>query len=121
MDPNKQNDDKGALSPAALENAELEEKLDQDHSTNLRGLPFSTLLQENFNLEDSLSVAPGEKEHPVPFLSEAYFEELAFPDKYPHGSGGLSIDRENNLQHEDILTKDYSILMVVLLKISPTF
>ena len=101
MDPQRQNDDNGALSPeGALQNAELEEKQDQeafDHSTNLRGLPFSTLLQEDFNLEDSISVAPGEKEHPVPFLSDANFEELAFPDKYPYGSGGLSINRENNL------------------------
>ena len=82
------------------DNTYMEDKEDKDafhQSTRLRGLPYSTLLQEEFSSDDTIAVAPSEREHPISLLNDHNFEELAFPDKFPYGRGGNSMLRQNTM------------------------
>ena len=73
---------------------EIEE---QDHialeeSCKFRDLPYDTCLQNELPEEANqvFSIAPGEGNKPIPLLTDTLFEELANPDKFPYGDGGLA-------------------------------
>ncbi len=40
--------------------------------------------------DKTVSVAPAENQRPLGILTDEFFEELAFPDKFPLGTGGLT-------------------------------
>ena len=67
-------------------------------SCKLRGLPYDTCLQaENIDVNQVISVAPGEGMKPLNILTDQSFEEMAFPHKYPLGKGGFSEERKEKL------------------------
>ena len=67
-------------------------------SCKLRGLPYDTCLQaENIDVNQIISVAPGEGMKPLNILTDQSFEEMAFPHKYPLGKGGFSEERKEKL------------------------
>jgi len=70
-----------------------EEEVGEEIEANgLRGIAYDTCLQEDDDegKEKIVSVAPGEDQRPLPILEDKFFEELAFPDKFPLGSGGFA-------------------------------
>ena len=70
-----------------------------EESSKVRGLPYETsLIKLNPELADEeISFAPAEHEKPVPLLSDANFEELANPEKYPDGKNALTAERSNQI------------------------
>ena len=67
-------------------------------SCKLRGLPYDTCLQaESIDVNQIISVAPGEGMKPINILTDQSFEEMAFPHKYPLGKGGFSEERKEKL------------------------
>ena len=67
-------------------------------SCKLRGLPYDTCLQaENIDVNQIISVAPGEGMKPLNILTDQSYEEMAFPHKYPLGKGGFSEERKEKL------------------------
>ena len=77
------------------EREEKELKEDQaaaDRHAELCGQPHSLTLQLK-NVEDAVySIAPGEDNTPKYILLDKDFEVLAFPDLFPHGTGGYETD-----------------------------
>ena len=55
---------------------------------------FASVMQD---LKKEISFAPAEHEKPVPLLSDANFEELANPEKYPDGKNALTAERSNQI------------------------
>ena len=90
-----ENDQDRAEGDDAQDGAMLD---DECETTDLRGIPFDTCLQledDDDSSEKIVSVAPGEGQRPLGILEDKCFEEMAFPDKFPLGSGGLaSTDRD---------------------------
>ena len=70
-----------------------------EESSKVCGLPYETsLIKLNPELADKeISFAPAEHEKPVPLLSDANFEELANPEKYPDGKNALTAERSNQI------------------------
>ena len=61
--------------------------------SGLKGIPYDTRLQredDDDSKEKIVSVAPGENQRPIGILEDKFFEEIAFPDKFPLGSGGFA-------------------------------
>ena len=78
----------------ATESSTIEQELEGfDAAAKVRGLPLDTCLQK----EDLIySVAPSEDQTPISILEDSHFEELAYPDSFPFGTGGFSsISRTN--------------------------
>ena len=62
-------------------------------ANRLREMPYDTCLQREDDDESGekvVSVAPGEEQRPIGILQDNFFEEMAFPDKFPLGSGGIA-------------------------------
>jgi len=71
----------------------FEEEVGEEIEANgLRWIAYDTCLQDDDDegKEKIVSVAPGEDQRPIPILEDKFFEELAFPDKFPLGSGGFA-------------------------------
>ena len=67
---------------------EAEEQIAINHRQELTGDPLPTVVQYE-NLENQIyQCAPGENNIPKYILLDNDFEVLAFPDLFPHGSGG---------------------------------
>ncbi|XP_066269843.1 uncharacterized protein [Branchiostoma lanceolatum] len=84
----------GSQAESTIQRMEVEDEEDRiafEQTSNLRGIPYETLLQEEqvADGDNIFSLAPGENQTPFPFLADDRFEELANPSKYPFGSGGL--------------------------------
>ena len=78
------------------EQYEAEDKAALEKSVELCGLPYESGL---FNKDPDwcnkiISCAPGEKQKPIPLLSDQHFEQLSNPEKFPDGQNGLLSDRE---------------------------
>lgn len=74
-----------------------EEQTSLDISTELRGLPYSTLVQPDNSIDvlnDTFSIAPAEGEVPVAIDSDNKFEALAFPALFPAGNGTFEKKRD---------------------------
>ena len=70
-----------------------------DESCQLRGIPRSTLLQNEmipteYNKNTIYCIAPGEGKKPVPLITDNKCEELAFPHLFPNGKGGFHSKRQ---------------------------
>ena len=67
-----------------------EDMIAMEENCKLRGFPYDTCLQNELPEEASqiFSLAPGEGNRPIPLLTDKLFEELANPEKFPHGKGG---------------------------------
>ncbi|XP_078578075.1 uncharacterized protein LOC144862999 isoform X1 [Branchiostoma floridae x Branchiostoma japonicum] len=78
---------------------EEEDRISFEQASQLRGLPYDTMLQEErvADGECTYSLAPGENQKPCPFLTDEKFEEMANPSKYPFGRGGLLQERSTNI------------------------
>ncbi|XP_035700338.1 uncharacterized protein LOC118432825 [Branchiostoma floridae] len=78
---------------------EEEDRISFEQTSQLRGLPYDTMLQDErvADGECTYSVAPGEHQKPCPFLTDEKFEEMANPSKYPFGRGGLLQERSTNI------------------------
>ena len=82
----------------ACEAEQNEEAEAFEEMSKLRGLPLDTCLQvDTLDANSVVSVAPGEGQKPLNILSDKDFEEMAFPQKYPYGKGGISAERCENL------------------------
>ena len=78
------------------EQYEAEDKAALEKSVELCGVPYESGL---FNKDPDwcnkiISCAPGEKQKPIPLLSDQHFEQLSNPEKFPDGQNGLLSDRE---------------------------
>ena len=95
----QQNIDEEAEKEKLDDNVEYEQECEAfDTSCKLRGLPYDTCLQaENIDVNQIISVAPGEGMKPLNILTDQSFEEMAFPHKYPLGKGGFSEERKEKL------------------------
>ena len=95
----KQNIDKEFEKEKLDDSVEYERECEAfDTSSKLRGLPYDTCLQaENIDVNQIISVAPGEGMKPVNILTDQSFEEMAFPHMYPLGKGGFSEERKEIL------------------------
>ena len=95
----KQNIDKEFEKEKLDDSVEYERECEAfDTSSKLRGLPYDTCLQaENIDVNQIISVAPGEGMKPVNILTDQSFEEMAFPHMYPLGKGGFSEERKEKL------------------------
>ena len=73
------------------EEEHAEDQAEFDKSIKLTGLPYDSCLQHEATegADQIYSLAPGEHKKPLPILSDQNFEELANPEKYPYGQGGL--------------------------------
>ena len=67
-------------------------------ANGLRGIVYDTCLQEDDDDDEGkekiVSLAP-EDQRPIPILEDKFFEELAFPDKFPLGSGGFASEKRH--------------------------
>ena len=82
------------------EQYESEDKAALEKSAEFCGLPYESGL---FNKDPDwcnkiFSCAPGEKQKPIPLLSDPHFEELSNPEKFPDGQNGLLSEREKPIQ-----------------------
>ena len=95
----KQNIDEEDQKEKLDDNVQYEQECEAfDTSCKLRGLPYDTCLQaENIDVNQIISVAPGEGMKPLNILTDKSFEEMAFPHKYPLGKGGFSEERKEKL------------------------
>ena len=86
-------------SDETLSREEQEDQQAFDVMSKQRGMPLETCLQlENqTEMDDIITVAPGENQRPLAFLTDSGFEELANPAKYPYGTAGFSTERNNTI------------------------
>ena len=73
---------------------------DEDNvEDKVRGLKFNTCLQPSDRqyAATELSLAPAEGQTPLDFMLDTNAEVLAFPAKFPHGTGGLTDERDTAL------------------------
>lgn len=86
----------------AEERTTIQQEIDAfDCAAKVRGLPLDTCLQK----EDLIySVAPSEGQKPVSILEDENFEEYAFPDCFPLGTGGYTSVKAAN---KDITPRKY--------------
>ena len=94
--------EKKSKTPSSQESSLTEEKEDQvafEEASEKKGLPYDTCMQPETFLDenDIYSIAPGEKQSPLAFLSDPHFEVLSNPDKYPLGNNSFSTERSKRL------------------------
>ena len=81
------------------EQHEAEDKAALERSVELCGLPYESGLfsKDPDWCNKIISCAPGEKQKPIPLLSDQHFEQLSNPEKFPDGQNGLLSDREKTI------------------------
>ena len=85
-----------------------EDMIAMEENCKLRDIPYDTCLQNELPEEANqiFSLAPGEGNRPIPLLTDTFFEELANPEKFPHGKGGYT-DTEDAQRHTRLTLKKY--------------
>ena len=73
------------------EQHEAEDQAALENSLELCGLPYESGLFDKDPdwCNKIISCAPGEKQKPIPLLSDPHFEQLSNPEKFPDGQNGL--------------------------------
>ena len=79
---------------------EVQDREALEKSAELCGLPYETGLfsKDPDWTNKTLACAPGEKYKPIPLLTDRFFEEMAFPDKFADGKNGLLAERDKSIQ-----------------------
>lgn len=90
------NPDDQTNGDADSQQEDVEDDNEQDDN-RLRGIPFDTCMQPDGETgyegaidNSTVSVAPAENQQPICMTTDEFFEEMAFPDKYPCGRGGYN-------------------------------
>ena len=83
------------VEPSSSDHSSDSDDGDDELVEKVRGLKFSTSLQpcDPQYAATELSVAPAEGQTPLDFMLDTNAEVLAFPAKFPEGTGGLSNKR----------------------------
>ena len=78
---------------------EVQDREALEKSAELCGLPYETGLfsKDPDWTNKTLACAPGEKHKPIPLLTDRFFEEMSFPDKFADGKNGLLAERDKNI------------------------
>lgn len=88
-----------------VDNDSQAEEVNEDERSKLSGLQFNTCIQPKDLCKDNemiLTVAPGEGKKPISFEVDKQVEELTFPQLFPTGRFGFSMQRE-----KQVSTKKY--------------
>ena len=84
-------------------NNQLNDSVIEEGDEHLRqitgGAPLTSMLShENPEVEAQIySVAPAEEHRPLDIMSDAHFEEMSNPSKFPYGKGGFNTNRPHKI------------------------